>query len=393
MVASLLALAIVSSAASSASASAPAKDPAAISSLLVKPVPSDPKATAATSALLLRLGLLSSSPSLKFLFGQQDTNIKGDGWTDPNGEQNRSDVKTTVGDFPAVFGFNLASLTGLASEDEDLGLEGPELIAATFEASKHAAALGAVITGHFPVGSPFGGGQKDGKGNPMANLVPGKAANKKWTEWLDLVANYALSLSPYPILFRPFHEMYGKNWWGKVFCSVDEFVAGWRYTISYLRDKGVHNLLLVFAPNHLEKFNYQYGERYPGDEFVDVVAFDAYDGPTSPHACEKYGGTIVKYSSTVSKFAKAHNKVAAIAEFGVKKGLGNTLDANWWTDCFLAPLSKNPSTFGIAYAMTWTNSQHDFTPLPGDATSTDFKSLYASGATKFLKDWHNMTYQ
>ena len=48
----------------------------------------------------------------------------------------------------------------------------------------------------------------------MKNLVPGGAANAQWRAWLDRVAAVCNSLAPTPVLFRPFHEMYLKNWWG-----------------------------------------------------------------------------------------------------------------------------------------------------------------------------------
>ena len=53
---------------------------------------------------------------------------------------------------------------------------------------------------------------------------------------------------------------------------------------------------------------------------------------------------------------QAHGKIPAIAEFGVKQGCGTTLDADWWTRCFLDPLAKDPVAAKVAYAMTWGNS-------------------------------------
>jgi len=70
----------------------------------------------------------------------------------------------------------------------------------------------------------------------MVKILPRGDANAMWTHWLDALTVHALSMSPYPILFRPFHEMYQTgNWWGAKYCSAGMFIAGWRYTAEYLR--------------------------------------------------------------------------------------------------------------------------------------------------------------
>lgn len=72
------------------------------------------------------------------------------------------------------------------------------------------------------------------------------------------------------------------NWWGAPYCTASEFVAGWRYTVDYLRTtRRVHNVLMVFAPDQ-PSFSIPatgstlgYAERWPGDSYVDVAAFGA----------------------------------------------------------------------------------------------------------------------
>merc|ERR1719253_1186779 len=58
-----------------------------------------PNATEAKAKLLSQLSKLSSDPSLHFLFGQQQRQAKD------------NDVFKAVGDYPALSGFNFASLT------------------------------------------------------------------------------------------------------------------------------------------------------------------------------------------------------------------------------------------------------------------------------------------
>ncbi|MDR0863294.1 MAG: glycoside hydrolase family 26 protein [Oscillospiraceae bacterium] len=142
--------------------------------------------------------------------------------------------------------------------------------------------------------------------------------------YLDLVAEYCLLLQAenVPVLLRPFHENSGDwFWWGNSGCEDESgayapeiFRANWRYIVEYLQGKGVHNALYVYSPNGDDFDNETklgtaafrpYKITYPGDEFVDITAFDDY---TTDRAVLK---SDVK---TVTDFAHAHNKVAAASE-------------------------------------------------------------------------------
>ena len=65
---------------------------------------SDKKATTETKALYRKLNTLSKKG---FLFGHQDDLAYGVKWKYENG---RSDVKETAGDYPAVYGWDIAGL-------------------------------------------------------------------------------------------------------------------------------------------------------------------------------------------------------------------------------------------------------------------------------------------
>ena len=93
----------------------------------------------------------------------------------------------------------------------------------------------------------------------------------------------------------------------------------------------------------------------------------------------------------VVEFAEAHGKVPAIAEFGVKEGCSNTLDADWWTRCFLDPIVTDPVAARVAYAMTWCNDgptgHVGNVPLKGGLTYDSFMQLYRSNHTLFRREW------
>ena len=62
----------------------------------------------------------------------------------------------------------------------------------------------------------------------------------------------------------------GKN------CTPDELKQLYHFTESYLRDiKNVHNLLYAYNTDRFYSKE-EYLERYPGDEWVDIIGFDIY---------------------------------------------------------------------------------------------------------------------
>ena len=126
----------------------------------------------------------------------------------------------------------------------------------------------------------------DGKtSTAVSSILPGGANHAQFRLWLDRLAGFFVGLKSadgtcVPVLFRPFHEHTGSGfWWGEAQCTPDEYKALWRFTVEYLRDvKGVHNLLYVYSPD-LYRDAEHYTERYPGDEWVDVLGLDAYHRP------------------------------------------------------------------------------------------------------------------
>lgn len=64
---------------------------------------------------------------------------------------------------------------------------------------------------------------------------------------------------------------------GRSHCSVDEFKTLWKFTVTYLKDSlGVHNFIYAFSPDNIFETEAQFLERYPSDEWVDMVVMDNY---------------------------------------------------------------------------------------------------------------------
>lgn len=154
-------------------------------------------------------------------------------------------------------------------------------------------------------------------GDVMNQILPGGVYNAAFTAYLDMVADYAKQVDG-AILFRPFHENTGSwFWWGAAFCDAQTYKSVFKYTVEYLRDeKDVHNLLYVYGPGSEAANIEEYAERYPGAGYVDMVGFDMYhDNPSSDDA---FITNFTKELSVVESFAKAHNKLVAVTETGVR---------------------------------------------------------------------------
>ncbi len=75
-----------------------------------------------------------------------------------------------------------------------------------------------------------------------------------------------------------YHEHTGAwFWWGgSEQCTPEEYKQLWTMTVDHLRNKkNVHNLLYAYSPSET-KDETEFLERYPGDEYVDIVGYDCY---------------------------------------------------------------------------------------------------------------------
>lgn len=118
----------------------------------------------------------------------------------------------------------------------------------------------------------------------VSSILPGGTNYEKFSGWLDKVAFFLNSLktkdgTKIPVLFRPWHEHTGNwFWWGANQCSSTNYKQLWRMTAEQLAVKGVNNVLYVYSSSSGLKDSCQYLERYPGDDLIDVLGYDAYQG-------------------------------------------------------------------------------------------------------------------
>ena len=195
-------------------------------------------------------------------------------------------------------------------------------------------------------------------GDCMNNILPGGKFNDAYTSYLDLIAEYAKQVNG-PVLFRPLHENTGSwFWWGKAFCDAETYKSVFKYTVDYLRDdKNVHNFLYLYGPGSEAASEAEYEERYPGDNYVDMVGFDSYDA--KPSNSESY--TFMKnFENTVkltNSFAQKHNKLFAVTETGISNdSFGLLPKDNPRKDWYMEILDiVTKSEYNCCYFMLWSN--------------------------------------
>jgi mannan endo-1,4-beta-mannosidase len=341
----------------------------------------DAKATKETKALYRNLYKLSAK---HILFGHQHATEYGHGWY---GDDNRSDVKSVTGSHPAVIGVDFSALSG--RPDSMIEKEKKSLrrhIAATYN-------RGGVTTISWHFSNPVSAGGfywKDSVSLPaVKHIIPGGTEHEKYKAILRNMGEFVNTIKGddgklVPMIFRPWHEFDGDwFWWGKAHCTTEEFTTLWKFTVSFLRDSmNVHNFIYAFSPDCKFNNEAQYLERYPGNEWVDMLGLDNYadfgrDGKYNLEAG-------IKKLMVVSDYAKKSNKLAAFTE----TGLESIPNPTWWTATLLKALqTKN---LRLAYVLVWRNdaksTTHFYAPFPGQASEADFLKFYNDPYTLFEKD-------
>ena len=339
----------------------------------------DPDADPSAVALYQYLKAVGESDAT--LFGHmEDTVLKAGG-----AAISESDTSDVTGSLAAVNGLDCGGLfSGFASKynDRHEGAGIPDTNAGNIEAaakfSNEAIEQGAVITlsSHMPnfSGSRVKKGEfehiYDGfdytpadsyvlTGDCMNQILPGGQYHESFRAYLDFIADYAKQVDG-PILFRPFHENTGSwFWWGKAFCDTETYKSVYKYTVEYLRDeKDVHNLLYLYGPGAEAATLEEYEERYPGDEYVDLVGFDTYDNdPVTDEEGYTFQDTFDKLVRLTDEFAKKHGKLFAVTETGVAsagaalKETGNKRP-EWFTE--ILDIVTKPE-YDCCYFMLWSN--------------------------------------
>jgi mannan endo-1,4-beta-mannosidase len=320
--------------------------------------------------------LLTEVSGNNILFGHQDDLAYGIDWKFIPGE---SDVKRITGNYPAVFGWDLGNIGNKNNID---GVPFDSIRSYIIRVNE----LGGINTVSWHTCNPLTGLDPwNLTGVNVTAMLPGGEFNTKLLKQLNLVADFFNSLKTkkgelVPVIFRPWHEMYGNwFWWGASTCSNEEFIKLFRYTVNYLRnEKGLKNLLIAFSPDMNFNTKEEYLNRYPGDKFVDILGLDDY----SDFKQNRLDMIVIRLG-IVSDLAMEKGKIAAFTETGCDK-----LEIpNWYTSNLLQVLNASEKTRKISYVMVWRNHDktHFFVPYKGHMQEDDFKN-FVNNKLIFLLD-------
>lgn len=315
------------------------------------------------------------------MFGHQDDLAYGIGWVYPDGE---SDVKRVCGDYPAVYGMDLGHIEHLSPTNLDT-----VPFSQMRQFVREVWSRGGIITFSWHADNPLtdSSAWDVTSDKVVSSVLPGGENHDKYKRWLDNVAAYFASLTDekgvtIPVIFRPYHEHTGSwFWWGQQLCTTEEFIALWRFTFDYLcKEKNIHNLLFAYSSSGDIADEAQYLERYPGDDYVDLIGFDYYQMRDA--GSKSFTEAVDRILGIVTGAAEEHNKIAALTEAGYE----SIPDSTWWTEA-LWPAVKDHR---IAYLLVWRNAHdipgHFYAPWPGQASEKDFVSFYNLPGTIFQKE-------
>jgi mannan endo-1,4-beta-mannosidase len=316
----------------------------------------------ATKETVLLYYNLKNLPGDSVIFGHHHSTASGVMW---RGDSNRSDVKDVTGSFPGVYGWDFADITN--GDDTLMQKRFKQL-------TTEAYSRGGINIFAWHYYNPVTKGTWSFYDTTVAvrHILPGGSANDVYKSDLKKIAGFTNSLigkdeELIPVIFRPFHEFDGSwFWWGKHFCTREEFISLWQFTVGYLRDSMmVRNMLYGFSPDRNFDTDSLFLDRYPGDEYVDLIGMDDYwDFTEMGEGLEE----VTRKLQLVTKLAERKGKISAFTE----TGLETIPDSNWWTGKLL-PAIMNDS-IKIAFVMVWRNDResHHYAPYPGHKSAPDF---------------------
>ena len=335
----------------------------------------NPNATDETIALFYNLKTLSKT---NFIVGQQDAfagfynNNTGD-----------SDIKKTTGSDPGLLGSDFMFIT----DDNNDGTPAnwfyqQEQIITRDAVEAYNKGMVNIFAWHLR--EPYEGDHfytsemtDFQKQNAFKSILPGGSNHEYYKDKLQVVADVANSMvgndgKLVPFIFRPFHEFDGDwFWWGASWCTAQEFIELWRFTVEYLRDTlNVNNMLFAFSPDRSYSSEVQYLSRYPGDAYVDILGMDNY-GDLNNMGQSGVDAANQKLQ-IIDKLAKEKVKIAAFTETGYFVTLGeNNPISGFYANNLYQTITNN--NIEMAFMMFWSNSQNTYvTPVPGLSSASDF---------------------
>lgn len=339
---------------------------------------------APTAAETLRARLDSVVAQGLVMFGHDDDPVYGHTWV---GDSGRSDVLETAGDYPAIMNWDLGGIENAS----DVNLD-----SVSFERMR-AEAIAQDARGGVNAFSWHSVNPVDGQDSwqcsdttIVAQILTDSVVGARFEEQVQRAARFINSLTDSAgnkigVVFRPWHEHTGAwFWWGEKQCTPEQYKALWHKTREIFDAEGVDNVLWAYSPDRVVSLE-QYMERYPGDEYVDIMGADVY-AYGAEKGVEQYNKAVDATLGAATEAAREHGKLVAFTETGLE---GVTMDT-WWTDVLLPAIARHP----VAYVVVWRNAHdkpgHFFGPWPGHSSAESFRGFYADPRTVFAREMNKI---
>lgn len=324
---------------------------------------------------------LSKLQKKGFMVGHQDDPVYGTTW---KWDEGKSDVLQTIGDYPAVMGFDMGHLENDSKENLD-GVPFDRMkreIVAQYE-------RGGIITLSWHPDNPVNGENAwNFQGDVVKKILTEKKMQAKFDGWLKKVADFIGSLKTsdgkrIPVIFRPWHEMNGNwFWWCANVCTPTEYNLLYTKTYHALTNEGCDNIVWAWSPNlGSEKTLDRFLERYPGDSFVDLIGIDFYEFDNND---KNYETKLKETLDVLMQATEKTGKIAALTETGCR-GIAQKTD---WFSSVLYPVVKD---YDLSYILFWRNAwdnpKEAYLPGVGDTVAIkDFNKFKKQKTVLFLKD-------
>lgn len=317
------------------------------------------------------------------LFGHQDDLAYGIGWNNSNGD---SDVKRLCGDYPALLGWDLGGIEFQQAANLD-NVSFQKIRQFTIWGYEN----GAINTFSWHAYSPIDSvGSSSGDSVVVKHILPGGTYHEQFKIHLNRVAEFFLSLvdlkgNRVPFIFRPWHEMDGTwFWWGQKVCSAEEYKTLFRFTIDYLKEKGIDNMVVAYSPDRNFESEEEYMKWYPGDEYVDILGMDNYWDFKS----EEGEKVVVEKLKLIVEIAKEKGKLSAFTETGSDM----LLDSTWYGNKLDYVLSDSLINKELSYVMVWRNhsKEHFFFPYPEHSAAADARAFIDNDYVLLLNEFNDL---
>lgn len=314
----------------------------------------------------------------RVLFGHHDDPVYGHEWT---GETGRSDVLEATGQYPAVMRWDLGGM----EKGDTLNLDGVPFSRMRSEAiAQHR--RGGVNTFSWHPALPLGKGTSWDTSDATAvrRIMTGEAEKKWFADAVGAMADFFNSLrdergEKIAVIFRPWHEHTGSwFWWGADWCTPEQYRALWHETHRIMDTKGADNVVWAYSPDRV-KDTVQYLERYPGDEYVDIMGTDVYHF-NGAEGTDAYVEAATKSLTAVTEAARSHGKIAAFTETGLEA----LPIADWYTSTLLPIIRSFPVAYVTVWRNAYDNKNHYYTPYEGHPAMEDFRKFHEDPATVFV---------